>query len=198
MPPTPRRKPAQTASDVAGPRNTKADHDWIESQRPDSFRVTPQGLLQWSGNSEDIGSPYTVAPDDHRCHKSVVVKDDNGGPVLDRNGSHLLRRCPNWAMRRTGICRECAGGDEQIRRAVKQRLTAVADALVGELTYLALDRTIGAADQIKAINSLLDRANIRGGVEITADVPAFAQVWEDLKKASGGDDDAADAGAEVR
>lgn len=160
--------------------NRQADHDWIEAQPVSAFKVTADGLLVWKGDSRDLNSQYSAAPDEYRCCKSTPVRDDSGAEVLGADLQPLLRRCVRWAMRRAAMCRECAGGDDMVKRAVKARLLDVADALVGELTELAMDRTIGAGDQIKAINSLLDRAGIRGGVEITPDVPAFERVWKEL------------------
>lgn len=138
------------------------------------------GLLQWSGFTEDIGSPYQVPPDEKRCTYGRILHDDDGGPILDAVGAILKRRCDAWAMIGTGLCIDHANGSAAVQNAARQRILAAADAVVGALTAIALDPEEKATDRIKALNSLLDRAGIRGGIEVNGEIKGFEKVLQIL------------------
>jgi hypothetical protein len=173
MPPRPRKNRV---------RDTKfiADH-------ASEMRFTADGLLVWSGKSEDIGSEYQLPPDEQRCHKLSEIRDNDGQPVLGADMQPLVERCPRWVMRRAGMCVQCANGSAAVQNAVRERIVGAADAIVGSLLEIAFNDLVPSADRIRALNSLLDRTGIRPGIEVAPDVKGFQQVLQAML-AEGGDD----------
>lgn len=138
------------------------------------------GLLVWSGLSEDIGSSYQLPPDHLRCTKTRIMHDDDGGEILGKDMQPLRDRCPKWAILNAHMCIDHAQGSQAVQQAVKAKILTAADAIAGALISIAMDEKEKAADRIKAISTLLDRAGIRAGVEISGEIKGWQAVLKNL------------------
>lgn len=183
MPPTP----------PARPRNTQADRDFISAHKG-VLRVNDNGMLTWDGKPADLdrarlGSPYLLPPADYRCHHERTMRDDAGEPILDADSVPLYERCTAWAILGAGLCPAHAGRSGGVAAAVRERFLLAADAVGGEMIALALDRTAADKDRLAAQREVLDRAGVRGGVELTADVPGWTKVLKSLMGDGGEESD---------
>lgn len=169
---TPREGPKPEAR---RPKNTQADREFIQANVEDFMEH--DGHLLWKGRARDIGSPYQLPPADKRCVRERTMRDDDGGAILDWDKQPLKLRCPKWAMIGTDICVDHAKGSTAVMSEVRKRIVGAADALAGEMIRIALMGDT-EADRLKAINSLLDRAGLKGGMEISVDEDS----WEGLRK----------------
>lgn len=204
MPGTPRKRAAKA---VVGPtkavpirstrRNTARDREFIEDNKY-HFKVY-EGQLVWDGRAEDIGSPFVAAPDEKRCIHDTTRRDDEGKAILDKDLKELKIRCPKWGMilgdglGTLHLCAEHAGGVAGVRRAITERFAAAGDAIAGRLIRIALNEYTADGDAIRAIEKILDRIGVRGGVEVSPDVPGWQKVWQDLSAAEEERDGDADA-----
>jgi hypothetical protein len=146
-----------------------------------------EGHLVWSGRSQDLLHPFQVPPDERRCLWTRQMRDDIGGQILDADRNPLKERCPKWAMIGANICVEHAKGSKAVMEQAREMIAGAAPALVGQLIRDALNNgeNATASDRIKAINSLLDRFGLRGGIEVGPDMPAWREIMDELGKETG-------------
>lgn len=177
MPPTGRKPRTNTAQDKA----------FIEQAAVSGELRHWDGHIVWSGKSEDLLHPYQVPDDGRRCRHLRQMKDDLGQPILDVDREPLKERCPNWAMLGANICVQHAKGSKAVMDEARLMIAGAAPALVGQLIRDALDTSLhaNASDRIKAINSLLDRFGLRGGIEVGPDMPAWREIMDELGKETG-------------
>lgn len=164
--------------------NSQEDKVFIEQAAVAGELKAVDGHLIWSGRSEDLLHPYQVPTDERRCRHVRQMKDDLGQPILDVDLNPLKERCPKWAMLGANICVKHAKGSKAVMDEAREMIAGAAPALVGQLIKDALDdsHTSSASDRIKAINSLLDRFGLRGGIEVGPDMPAWREIMEELGK----------------
>lgn len=174
---TPRRARTNTASDKA----------FIDSAAAGRELRVWEGHLVWSGRTEDLLHPYQVPDDARRCRHLRQMKDDLGQPILDVDHQPLKERCPNWAMLGANICVPHAKGSKAVMDEARMMIAGAAPALVGQLIKEAFSESIAStpSDRIKAINSLLDRFGLRGGIEVGPDMPAWREIMDELGKETG-------------
>lgn len=165
--------------------NRPEDKAFIQSAAEAGELKAQNGHLIWQGRSADLLHPYQVPPDDRRCIWLRQMRDDIGGQILDVDLNPLKERCPNWAMLRANLCVQHAKGSKAVMEAAREMIAAAAPALVGQLIANALSDAVSPADQIKAINSLLDRFGLRGGIEVGPDMPAWREIMDELGKETG-------------
>jgi len=175
---TPTRKPRG---------NSAADKQFIKDAAASRELKIWEGHLVWSGRSEDLLHPYQVPPDERRCRQLRFMRDDIGGQILDADHNPLKERCPKWAMIGANICVDHAKGRKAVMEEARDIIAGAAPALVTQLIRDALNDSAGASasDRIKAINSLLDRFGLRGGIEVGPDMPAWREIMEELGKETG-------------
>ena len=161
--------------DAPRPANSAGDREFIKAHA-DQF-LHKDGSLVWSGKSEDIGHPYQLPPPHMRCGTARGIRDDEGGPILDRDLIPLIQRCPNWAMSGADRCVDHAKGSKSVMDKVRERIVSDANVYYSELRRIALDRNASDADRIKAINSMLDRGGLKAGVEVSADKDSWAELY---------------------
>lgn len=115
------------------------------------------------------------------------MRDDIGGQILDVDGEPLKERCPNWAMLSAKLCVQHAKGSKAVMEQAREMISGAALALVGQLIKDALSEDLNhtPSDRIKAINSLLDRFGLRGGIEVGPDMPAWREIMDELGKETG-------------
>lgn len=111
-----------------------------------------------------------------KCAGRAVVRDARNQPILGPDGERQYRPCQNFAANGTRFCQKHGGSFEPTVLAAKRRLLYGAEDLVEILERIARDERQPPAVRIKAINSYLDRAGIRGGQEITIETPGWQRV----------------------
>lgn len=91
-----------------------------------------------------------------------------------RNGPKAGQQCGNWSLRGATVCIVHGGRlpnirkhAEDVREAARMRILGLADMAIDTLEELAdAQGTAGAAVKLKAATELLDRAGIKGGIEM--------------------------------
>lgn len=177
--------------------NTIPDRAWIEEIRaigelhePDeAFR--PAGFLynviwQWEGTLEDLNIEFFesfIPAGRRRCNGTAYVRDERGGYVIDADWNRLTRPCLAAAARGTVICHSHGAKIPQVRAAAEKVLADAAEIVAMRLVGLtgATDEnaeSIAHKDRISAANSVLDRAGIKGGVNVEVSTPGFKNVLE--------------------
>jgi hypothetical protein len=178
------------------PGNARIDREWMDQHAEELVEV--DGLAfnartQWSGLNKDYGTPWQIPPDDRKCTVTAYVRDYEGSYILDAKGERLRRPCTRWAIKGGIVCVDHGGGIEHVKAKALERLVLAADSAVGRLIELATDDTTPAAERIRAINSLLDRAGIQGGMSLEVGSKGFEKVLKTLVKgvppAGEGDDE---------
>lgn len=173
-------------SSTRGNGNSAKDDAWIAWMKehgdlkpidPDEEGVPWPAMSQWSGDSEDEGNPWMAPPPNHerRCVGKAYVRDPDGNYIMDKNKQRIMRPCWNWAMKGAKVCVKHGGGVERVRRGAMERLVSALDATTGELIKMALSDDVEDKVKVQAINSILDRAGVKGGIEVDVKVPG----WQD-------------------
>lgn len=176
------------------PGNSKTDQAWIEAASArGELRIieddadVPFGIkTQYTGNLEDWGSAFQIPNPESRCEGRAYVRDEDGGRIIDADGRILTRPCARWRMRGSNVCGHHGGLTDGGKAIAQRRLTEAADMASGRLIRMIEDKNVDPAERLRAINSLLDRVGIKGGVEVTIETPAWQEMlkdmWEDEAK----------------
>lgn len=183
--------------------NTKGDQQWLADQValglikdiPEDEEDVPFGALKiWTGDFDDATSfsYWTLPPEGKRCNGKAKVRDEKGRPVLDKDKQILMRPCAKPTIVGGSVCIHHGGGPDRVRKAAQMRLLSAADGLIGALIKIALDEKQDARARVQAINSALDRAGIKGTIDITVEVPKYkemlAEMFGDWTGGGDGDD----------
>jgi hypothetical protein len=191
--------------------NSICDREWIADMLADGSLRTiepddrPAGFLydvlyRWDGNADDINPEFFefyrplrgVSERPRQCNGTAYIRDHRGGYVVDAEWIRIRRLCLGRPARGTNVCHAHGASIPQVKAAAQRALAEAAEIvalrLVG-LTDMADERNeaIAHKDRISAANSVLDRAGIKGGVEVEISTPGFKRV---LEKMFGADDDA--------
>jgi len=179
------------------PGNSRLDREWIKEHSDSLVAIDDgdfEGLLQWDGTEESMGSAWTLPRDKNRCAAWAYIRDADGNYIVDSEGHRLRRPCYSWRIKGTNICLRHGGGLPVVRRKATERLVAAADSVAGVLLGIVNNNKATDRDRIAAANSLLDRAGLKGGAEAIVVTPKYAGVWNELAKVAdmakdGKDDD---------
>lgn len=161
----------------------EGDSEFLARELQNTRIDAETGLLVWSGRSCDIAASFQAPPDKMRCIETFAVLDDDNNPVLDMDRSPLRRRCEGWQVLGGLKCIEHLGGRAKVISKAQERLVNAADAMTGMLIDMAMGVGLGATDaatQLRAINSVLDRAGIKAGVEINHTIAPWQEMLEKL------------------
>lgn len=169
--------------------NTKGDAAWLEMMT-DAGLIEPideedgevpfGALKKYTGLPIDDGSFWQLPPEGRRCAGRAYIRDEEGRYIIGENKKPLMRPCANWAIKGGTVCVSHGGGTGVIRRKAELRLLSAADSVIGALIQIALDQSNDAASRVKAINSVLDRAGVKAGQEITVTVPEWQRLLRDM------------------
>jgi len=173
--------------------NTKSDQLWVDAAMAkgelkiiEDDRDVPLFVrMEWTGKAEDWGSALQMPDHPSRCTGRAFVRDGEGRRIIDSEGAILTRPCSAWRMRGSNVCGSHGGLTDGGKAIAQRRLTEAADMTAGHLIKLIEDAAGLIPDDIRlrAINSLLDRAGIKGGVEVTIEAPEWQQMlrtmWEE-------------------
>lgn len=99
-----------------------------------------------------------------------------GLPVLGADGRRSYRPCKQRAMKGQRVCVVHGGMAPNAQAAAKMRLLAATEPLVAALVRIGLDERLTPADRTRAINSALDRAGFRGGLDVNIETPGWQQL----------------------
>lgn len=174
------------------PGNTKIDQAWIAAHASEltelgSEEEVPFGVrYRWEGSAPSLAGEFLVGDDEeHVCAGRAFVRDAEGRKIVDITGALLTRPCAKTPIKGGIVCTAHGGLTPQSLASAKQRLMAASDAVVGRLIGLALSPQTLDADAIKAINSILDRAGIRAGVDIDLKTPEWQEMLKEMFEKEG-------------
>ncbi len=183
--------------------NTKPDQAWIAEMLKDgSLREADQTtkpknfywdvLYQWDGDNDEVNPDFFEvfrlpqrANPPRKCTGTAYIRDHRGGYVADVNWKRLTRQCIGRPAVGMTVC-HVHGAEVPIVRAAAQRRLAEASEIVAE-RLIGLTGTedengnmIEHKDRISASNSVLDRAGIKGGMEVEITTPGFKRVLDGM------------------
>lgn len=133
-----------------------------------------QGLNVPAGWKPTVSEPVPVV----RCTGTI------------RNGDKKGQQCGNWSLRGATVCIVHGGRlpnvrkhAEEVREAAKLRLLGLSDMAIDTLEDLAdAQGTAGPAVRLKAATEILDRAGIKGGVDVAVTHEVRANPSEEIAK----------------
>lgn len=167
------------------PGNTKVDQSWIDRHAAELTEVgedeeLPFGVrYRWSGEAPSLAGEFLTA-EERPCAGRAFVRDNEGRKIVDVNGALLTRPCARVSSLGAVVCSAHGGLTPQSLQAAKTRLLLAAEPVVARLISIALDPSVLDADAIKAINSVLDRAGIRAGVDIDLKTPEWQTMLKEM------------------
>lgn len=107
-----------------------------------------------------------------------------------RNGPRKGEQCPNWSIRGATVCLVHGGRlpnvrkhAEEVREAAKMRLLGLSDMAIDTLEELAdAQGAAGPAVRLKAATEILDRAGIKGGIDLAVTHEVKTNPSEEIAK----------------
>lgn len=202
VPPRPQLSPDQLKkAKVEKDGNTRPDAAWLdymseqgrlllpdEADRPDGFLYDIH--YQWDGYAEELDVSFfeqfrRPPAMDRQCTGTAYVRDESGMYVIDDAWERLRRPCLRPPGRGTTVCHAHGAKIPVVVAAAKARLAMASDAVAGRLITLTgtrdeLNRPIRPQDRIVAAQAVLDRAGVKGGLEVEMTGTGFQKVIADL------------------
>jgi hypothetical protein len=187
----------------AGPKketggNSRPDIAWIEQvsklgelREPDPSTRPPGFLydviLQWEGYAEELNEDFfehfrrNKDPKARKCNGSAYVRDQRGGYIVDCEWERLKRPCLVTPALGATVCHSHGARIPAVRQAAQRVLAEASEVVALRLVHLTgtkdeLDESIAHKDRIAAANSVLDRAGVKGGVEVEVTTPGYKNV----------------------
>jgi len=122
------------------------------------------------------------------CSSRSVVRDEAGQPILDVDGRRQYKPCRHAPMKDQSVCLTHGGkspnalkGAEDRRRAALEALLDAAPESAEALARFARDERVPLGERLKFIAGVLDRVNVRAGVDIAVEVePRWQRVLSGL------------------
>lgn len=179
-----------TRPDAAWLEEVKAElHDPIEAERPPQFLYRVN--YQWEGFADELNLEFFESfrrpmPDDRKCNGTAYVRDATGMYVIDCEWQRLTRPCLNRPGKGTNVCHAHGSQIPVVKAAAERALAEAAEAVAFRLIGLT-DKAEDEKVRLAAMNSVLDRAGIKGGMQVEITTPGYQRVLD--KMFSAGDDD---------
>lgn len=152
----------------------------LDEKAQDENALPFAAKLRFSGKRDEEGSPWSIPPGGRRCRGKAYVRDEDGDYIVDINNERIQRPCYNWPMKGMGVCLSHGGGVTRVKKKAIERLVSALDAASGALIKIALDESIEPKVRVQAINSIMDRVGVRGGMEIDVKEPGYLDVLKNL------------------
>lgn len=181
-------RPGDGATEVkppsSGSGNTKADSEWLRAHFSEMERIgedeqdIPFGAeWRWTGGlQEDLdASGHFASRMANPCNSRSYLRDKEGRYVVDAENGPLTRPCLRACIPGADVCVTHGGYNPQVRANARARIAGASDAIAGRLLAIALNKNTSERDAIAACNSLLDRAGIKGGVEVDLTMPGWQE-----------------------
>lgn len=173
--------------------NTKPDQAWIEevwdelhvpieAERPPQFLYKVN--YQWEGFADELNIDFFESfrrnfKQVRKCNGTAYVRDQTGMYVVDTEWNRLTRPCLSQAARGGKVCHAHGALIPQVKAAAERALAEAAEVVAMRL----IGMTDGAEDEkvrLAAMNSVLDRAGIKGGVSVEVTTPGYERVMEKM------------------
>lgn len=160
--------------------------EWMEEQGqlepidPSADDIPFPAKMRWTGDNDEDDSPWKIPPPGRRCRGTAYVRDPDGDYILDAKNNRVTRPCYNWPMKGMSVCLFHGGGVKRVKMKAVERLASALDAVTGALVKIAMDERVPAKDRISAINSIMDRVGVRGGMEVDIKDPGYLDVLKGL------------------
>lgn len=176
--------------DVVSPQtkefgNAAGDRAWFRAAQaagyiepvPAEAREVPAGA-EWIYTGPMVARVnfWRWPQDGRRCEATSYVRDDEGHYILGEGLFQLKRPCARTPIYGGNVCIAHGGGIERVRRAAELRLLGAADSVIGALIEIALNTKADEKARVQAINSILDRAQVKGTTQVEIDVPLYRDV----------------------
>lgn len=167
--------------------NVKGDRAWLEAARKAGFierigdeepEVPSGSTWRYTGPLIATAAYWNWPKDGRRCKAWSYVRDDEGHYVVGEGNFQLKRPCSKSPIHGGDVCIPHGGGIERVKHAAEMRLLGAADSVIGALIVIALDTKEDAKARVQAINSILDRAQIKGITQIELDIPLYKEVTQ--------------------
>lgn len=188
--------PKKAKKEIGG--NAKCDQAWFEAVTDDLFppdtKSKPDGFLyevnwMWNGYAEEVNADFFESflryPNGARCNGTSYIRDPSGMYIVDLEWIRLTRPCLRHPSRGTTVCTAHGARIPAVVSAAKQRLAEAADVVSTRLIQMTDVRDeekvrIRPQDRITAMGQVLDRAGVKGGVEVEINASGFQGVLTDL------------------
>ena len=165
-----------------------ADEQWIDAEIvggsitviEDDSDLPADVRLRWTGKAEDVGSMFMIPDPKRRCLGRAYVRAADGSRIVDGDDRILTRRCLNWKMRGLSVCATHGKVRDSGRAVAHQRLAEAADLAVGYLLRMATSKKASPSVRLRAINSILDRAGVRGGIDVSVSAPEWQEALKSM------------------
>jgi hypothetical protein len=216
MPPRKKTTTADTPNpEYSAPKKTTggnglADQAWIREMLEDGslHAVSPDDrpkgyhwdvMLQWDGEVEEVNPEFFEAfrrlSGKQKCGGTAYIRDERGGYVVDAEWNRLTRQCIALCARGANVCHAHGAKIPAVKAAAQRRLAEAAEIVAMRLIGLTASEDennvrVDHKDRISASNSVLDRAGIKGGVDIEITTPGYKKVLESMFGEAEDDDDA--------
>jgi len=197
--PEERKKRAREGPKVESGGNTRPDAAWVEevlangelhtpdeSTRPPGFLYDT--LYQWDGYADEVNVEFFESfwrgkPTDTRCTGTAYIRDMRGSYIVDCEWERLRRPCLSRPSKGTVVCHAHGAKIPVVRAAAQRALAEAAEIVALRLIGMTapideISIPIAHKDRIAASNSVLDRAGVKGGVEVEITTPGFKKVMD--------------------
>lgn len=176
---------------------SKGDRAWSDYQEEQGLlsdvhdqELIKQGILRrFDGDPMDIilnyDSFWRLPLPERRCKHKAFVRDQTGHYIIDKDGNKLRRACSRPAIRGADVCYNHGGGIPAVKQKAQMRLLQAADEMISNLLHIATNPMMDGKVRVQAINSALDRAGIRGGVEVDITLPQWQKGLKELFEKNG-------------
>jgi hypothetical protein len=191
--------------------NNKPDAAWLDAQLEAGLLYDVSGKdarpsdiiwdlnYQWDGYASEVDTDWfeLYRRSDRKCNGTSYIRDESGMYVADNDWQRLTRPCLSIPIRGGTVCHAHGAAIPQVLAAAQRRLAEASEVAALRLIGLTSTRDeenhkIRPQDRIAAIGSVLDRAGIKGGVEVEVTGNGFQQVLSDLFGTERPSDDAKD------
>lgn len=183
--------------------NTIPDREWLAAciEAGEITKITPRDrpagvvddvMYVWEGYADELNIDFFESfrrpradGQDRRCNGTAYVRDERGGYVLDVEWNRIRRPCLSHPARGTIVCHAHGAKIPAVKAKAQQVLAEASEAVALRLVGLTLtaDEDGDAIEhkvRLAAMNSVLDRAGIKGGVEVEVTLPGYKKIMSQL------------------
>lgn len=179
----------------------KADSAWFAEimaageMHPVDEHRRPPGMLweinyQWDGHADEVNIEFfdffrrrgrVDGPEPRKCNGTSYIRDMAGMYIVDCEWNRLTRPCLGLPIRGGTVCQTHGGRIGAVKEAAARALAAASEVVALRLIGLTdvedeQQVRIEPSDRIKAANSVLDRAGVKGTVELEVKLPGYQKV----------------------
>jgi hypothetical protein len=180
--------------------NSIGDQEWIAatladgSLHPIDPELKPDGFLydviyQWDALADEVDEEFFeyyrptrgVSAIPKKCNAPAYIRDQRGGYVVDAEWQRLRRQCVSRPARGANVCYAHGSQIPVVKAAAQRRLAEASEVIAMRLINMTDPKEMEDAKvRLGAINSALDRAGIKGTVEVEITTPGFQRVLEKM------------------